>query len=81
VFNCQIWYSDNGVAEGLSRVGYTSLGWALNKPRLSGVTTLLKLLDPEYASVMIFLNVDIVAVSGTSSLHPQRAGNISDLCE
>jgi len=47
----------------------------------SGVTTLLRLLDPEDARVMIFLNVDIVAVSGTSSLHPQRAGNVSELCE
>jgi hypothetical protein len=30
---------------------------------------------------MIFLKVDIVAVSGTSSLHPQRAGHLYELCE
>jgi hypothetical protein len=81
VFNCEVWYSDNGVAESLSRVGYTSLGWVHNKPMLPGVTTLLKLLDPEDASVMIFLNVDTFAVSGTSSLHPQPVGHVCDLRE
>jgi len=52
-----------------------------SKPMSSGVTTLHRLLDPEDARDMIFLNVDIVVVSGTSSLHPQRAGHVYELCE
>ena len=48
---------------------------------LSGVTSFLRMLHSEDASLMILLNVDIVAVSGTSSLHPQRAEHVSDLCQ
>ena len=59
----------------------TSSGCVPSKPMSSGGTTLLRLIVPEDARVMIFLKVDIVAVSGTSSLHPQRAGNLYELCE
>jgi len=59
----------------------TSSGCVPSKPMSSGVTALLRLLDPEDAKVMIFLNVDIVVVSGTSSLHTQRAGHVYELCE
>jgi hypothetical protein len=45
----------------------------------SGVTILLRLLDSEDAMVTIILNVDIVAVSGTSSLHPQRPRHVFEL--
>ena len=48
----------------------TSSGCVPSKPMSSGVTTFLRLLDPEDA------NVDIVVVSGTSSLHPQ----VRDTC-
>jgi hypothetical protein len=47
----------------------------------SGVTTLRRLLDPEDARVMIFLNVHIVAVSSTPSLNPQHAVHVSELSE
>jgi len=47
----------------------------------SGVTILLRLLDPEDIRVIIYLNVDIVVVIVISSLHSQRARHVSELCE